>query len=157
MSSNVWKWLPLKELFNYGNRKRSHAVRSGEYGAYSRGGNCYVSKNWWILWNHYGTHILMFKFVVKINLALSLSILNSSAIILMPKRRSVLTRVLTFSTLPSFSSLPGGQVVRYLPRSLFVLQTSCAVQTHEFSIRCLLHMARVTNWTFQSQFSSVSK
>jgi hypothetical protein len=39
--------------------------------------------------------------------------------------------------------LPDGQVVR-LPYPLFLLRTSCAIQTDEVLIRCFLHTPHVT-------------
>jgi len=80
----------------------------------------------------------MFQFVVKIRLTVSLSIFSSSAVFLMPNRRSVLTRVLTLST---FSSV----FIAHLPHPLFLLKTSCDIQTHNLLIRCFLHTPHVTN------------
>jgi hypothetical protein len=64
-------------------------------------GICFVAKNWRILWDDFGAHFFMFKFVVKICLTAYLSIFDLSALIIMPQLQSVLTRVLSFSTFSS--------------------------------------------------------
>jgi len=90
---DIFNWLKMgsfSKLFNSEKTKQSHKAGSGENGVCLNIGICFQAKNWQILWDHFGTHFFMFKFVVKICLTVSLSIFNSSAIILMPKQQSVL-------------------------------------------------------------------
>lgn len=55
-----------------------------------------------VLLDHFGAHFfLLFRFVVKIYLAISLSIFISSAIILVPKQWSFLKRILIFTAFSS--------------------------------------------------------
>jgi len=94
MSSTDWKWVPLSELFNFGKRKESHGARGGECGmCLSIGIIYFATKNWRILWDHFGTHFFSCS-----HRSYCLSIFNSYAVILMPKWLSVLTRALIFFT-----------------------------------------------------------
>jgi hypothetical protein len=85
MSSVDWKWVPLCELFNFRKRKK---VTLGKLVSTER-----IPELAFVLWLKtgvfFGTILAhtfsMFKFVVKICLAISFSILNSSVTILMPK------------------------------------------------------------------------
>jgi len=58
MSSTDWKWVPLSKLLNSEKRKKSCGARSGEYRAYLGTDICLLAKNWWILWDHFGTLFL---------------------------------------------------------------------------------------------------
>jgi len=46
--------------------EKSHGARSGDYGACSRTGTCFVAKNWQILWDHFGAHFSTFSSVLII-------------------------------------------------------------------------------------------
>jgi hypothetical protein len=94
---DVFKWLKMgsfERTFQFWEKKKSREVRSGEYGAWVI---CFVAKRWRILWSHFGTHFPH----VQICLTLSVAISNPSTLIMIPKLRSVLTWVLTFSTFSS--------------------------------------------------------
>jgi len=72
---------------------------------------------------------LIFIFVVKICLIISLPIFISSAIILMLEHLYVLKASLSFPHFYQFSSLLDGHIIHQLPHPLFLLKTSCAIQT----------------------------
>jgi hypothetical protein len=124
--------IPLSELFCFRKRKKSRGTRSGEYGACSSVGVCFVTKKRRILWDHFWrTHFscsdLLFNMPHNSFVCIQL--------LLMPKWRPVLTRLLTFST---FSSV-------HLPHRVFLLKTACAIQTHELFVSCCLHTPHIRN------------
>jgi hypothetical protein len=85
--------------------------------------------NWRILWDHFGTYYFHLS-VITICLTYSLCIFSSSVIVLMPKRRTALIRVLIFSTFSADFIVNDGQVVRHLPHPFILLKKSSATQTH---------------------------
>lgn len=99
------------------------------------------------LWHHFCTHFLH----IKICLTISLSILNSSAIILMPQQLSFLKQSSPFPHLQQFSLFLDSEIICYLPHPSF-WKTSCALLR-----RHLLHMPQVINQRFWWHFSSISE
>jgi hypothetical protein len=124
-------------------KKKSHGVRPCEYGAQKSVGICFVAKNWQILWDYFGKHtFFMSRFVVKICLTFSLPTLNPSATILMFNGDLFSQKSSHFPFFLQFSSLTDEQAVRHL---LFLLQTSCAIQTHELFKRYFLRTPHEAN------------
>jgi hypothetical protein len=133
MFSAVWKCAPYSEIFNLGwGGQRSHTVQD----------LVWTERVWALVFllrlkagGFFGTILantfFVFKFVVKICLDVSLSIFKCSAIILMPKWRSVLTQALTFPKFSSVFVVIGWPVLSSFSRSSLPLhlKSSCVIQT----------------------------
>jgi len=123
---SVFTWLkivPLSKLFNSGGE--SHMARLVSMEHVQALVFVFWLKTVWFFGTVLAYTFFMFIFVGKICLTISLPIFNSSIVILICSHKSL----------------------HHLPHRLFLLKTSCAIQTHELLIRCFLHLPHITDWT----------
>jgi hypothetical protein len=119
MSSIDWRWVPLINLLNFG--KRSHGAKSVEY---------IVCLS--ILQGHFGIHFSMLKFVGPFLCPYSIPLLSFWCLMIVCSHKSPhLSHIFVF--------IVTGQPGCHLPHPLFLLKTSCAINTYGIFSICLIY------------------
>jgi len=124
----------LERTFQFCEKRKIAVARSGEYGRCPSVDICSVAKTGGFLVTTLGHNFSVFKSAVEVRLTVPLSIFSSSSMTLVPNRRSVLTRVLTFPTFSSVFIVTGWPVRSSSSTSSLPLhlKSSCHSNTQSF-------------------------